>query len=608
MKKFRSARNRRVASGTLPAKGRRFRQSCVGLGLTLLLAGCGGSREQFVFTGTSNNASPVVSTRALTGTISYERLLPISILEPDDGEVAPAQLDFAHPESQPCRYVRVQLIDDQNQTLDEGHTDEQGRYRFESVPLDKNVKVRALAESVALGTESAAIRVQDNTNNNAIYAAESSIVDLEEVGVLNLDLPTGYDSSGNQAPGTVRSSAPFSCLDGILTGYRYFLSGGLRAGDLPLCVVNWSELNRPEEADPDESPAQAQAEGKIGTSHFESKTNQLSILGFRGADTDEFDWHIMIHEFGHWVQFNAFRDNSNGGSHGTGDIKDPRLAFSEGFGNALGGLALSDAVYKDTTAMDGFSFSLECNRSQSDPDPGWFSEATVQTVLFDLFDPQRLEGGDSQYPDRIELPLQYFVAALTEQAQSPALTTVFSFLSGLLESGLSADQSAELSGLLAFESISADFGLNSVEEFGVGETHDASLDSLPVYGDAEPFFVAGVSPLTLPGQPEEGIYNSLQGGRFFKFIGDGSTVTITALNSSSTVGAIQMQLFEDGRDLTQEIDEETENQEGDDDDKVDSTVSGVTKPGSTYIVYFVNTSTDTSTTDIQFSRTGGPTL
>ncbi len=581
----------------------RFSQHCLAVGFVLFLAGCGGSREQFVFTG----PSVPVPNRALTGTISYERLLPVSTLQPDDGGGAPAELDFANPRTMPCRYVRVQLLDPQNQLLKETFTDAQGGYRFEQLSLGQSVKIRTLAESVKLGTESAAIRVQDNTNGGALYAAESSTVDLDDVGVLDLDIPTGYDATGAQAPNTVRSSAPFACLDGILTGYRFFLAGGLQGQAIPVCVVNWSEQNRPEEAEEGQTPAAALADGRIGTSNFNSEINQLSILGFREADTDEFDWHIMIHEFGHWVQFNAFRDNSNGGSHAGGEIKDPRLTFSEGFGNALGGLALEDAVYKDTTAENGFSFSLECNLGQSDPNPGWFSETTVQTVLFDLFDPLRDEGGDSQFPDRIELPLSLFVAALTEQTQSPSLTTIFSFLSGLVESGLSPDQMTQLLALLAFESPSADFGLNSLEAFGVGETHDAGLDSLPLYRDAQPLIAAGVSPLTLPGQPEEGVYNSLQGTQYFRFPGDGSTVTITAQNDASPVGAIYVQLFEDGRLVSQELDEDVESAEGDDDDDDDVTVTRLTQVGSTYVVVFTNTSTDESTTDITFTRTGGPT-
>lgn len=566
------------------------------LALSFFLTGCGGTREDYVFT------APSVAQRALSGTVSYQRLLPLSDIQPDDGEFGRAELDFANPQIMPCRYIRVQLLDEENQLLGQTHTDDRGNYSFESVTADGPVKIRALAESVKLGDRSASIRVQDNTKDGRLYAAESSPVNLAEIAVLDLDIPTGYDTSGEQPPDTVRSSAPFSCLDGILTGYRYFLAGGMSSDELPICIVNWSQDNRPEGPAENETQQQALADGRIGTSHFSSETNQLAILGFREADTDEFDWHIMVHEFGHWVQYNAFRDNNTGGSHNIGESKDPRLAFSEGVGNALGGLALGDGVYKDTNAAEGFGFSLECNLSQGDPNPGWYSEATVQTIIFDLFDPKREEAGDSQFPDRIELPRALFVAALLKQAESPSLTTIFSFLSGLVKSGLSPEQMTELLALLAYQSPSVNFGLNSLDEFGAGETHDARRDSLPVYGDATPFFGVGLIPLTLPGQPQEGVYNSLEGVRFFKFLGDGSTVSVTAHNSTSTVGAVYLEVFEDGRAVSRPLDDEVEDEEGETDDNVDLTVSVATKVGSTYVVVFINTDTDTSTTDIQFSR------
>jgi hypothetical protein len=566
----------------------------LGLTLAFFLSGCGSSQKEFVLTGPG-------TTTTLSGTIAYERLLPLSDIEPDDGKYGEAKLDFARPFLSPCRFARVQLLDSGNQILTETHTDEKGVYFFESLSVVQEVKVRVLAETVALGTQSASIRVQDNTNNDALYAADSDLVNLAEVRVLNMEIPTGYDSTGIQAVGTVRSSAPFACLDGILTGYRFFLSGGLEADVLPTCLVNWSEQNRPEGPALAETQEAALEDGRIGTSSFQSHTNQLYILGFRQADTDEFDWHIMIHEFGHWVQSNAFRDNSFGGSHSGGELKDPRLAFSEGFGNALGGLALEDAVYKDTTSMDGFSFSLECNLGgQSDPNPGWFSEATVQTVLFDLFDPRRSEGGDSNYSDQVELPLSYFISSLSSQSKSPALTTIFSFLSGLVQRGLNSDQSSELTNLLAFESPQSSFGLNSLNEFGVGETHDGSIDSLPLYREVDALIDGGAFTLTIPGQPEEGVYNSLEGFRNLKFTGDGSTITVTAFNSTSTVGAIAIALFEDGQLLTQEVDEESE--DGVDNNRMDSTITRLTKVGSTYVAILINTSTDASTTDIELTR------
>lgn len=87
--------------------------------------------------------------------------------------------------------------------------------------------------------------------------------------------------------------------------------------------VNWSVNNVPQSGD--------KARGLIRTSHFAPDDNQLYILGKDGVDTDEFDTHVIAHEWGHFYQANISRSDSTGGRHGPGDVLDPRLAFGEGW-------------------------------------------------------------------------------------------------------------------------------------------------------------------------------------------------------------------------------------------------------------------------------------
>jgi hypothetical protein len=562
--------------------------------LLLLVAGCGGSDSDYVFTQTADTPS---AGKILSGRATYDRILPVSSVEPDQARSGLCRLDFANPQAMPCRFARIQLLDESDREVSSSHTDADGSYSL-SVPDDlEKARVRLWAQSVPLTGLSAAIRIQDNTNGGAPYAAESELVELP-VEALNLHLPSGYTLQG-EPMGDRRGAGPFACLDGILSGYQYFLESGVVDDDgLPLCIVNWSERNEP-------TAPQDLATGAIETSFFSSEDNQLFILGAAESDTDEYDWHVLVHEFGHWVQFNRFRNDQIGGAHADGDIKDPRLAFGEGFGNALGAIVLGDPVYKDTSTPSGGASSLECNLSDNDPNPGWFSEATVGAVLVDLFDPVRQEGGDSQFDDRIQLSPAMFAGALEFQKFSPALTTIFSFFHGLEEQSLTSSEKTAFASLLQSVSPSEDFGLVSVDQFGGGETHDAGLEgavsSLPVYLDVQGNFDGPRFPITVGGQLEEDTYNWLQGNRYLVFRGDGTDVTFTVHNSTSAVGGLAVTLYENGKEL-----EDDDDDDDDDDDEPDpkedmkETVSTVA--GGVYVIVLTNFGTETSTVELELKH------
>ena len=541
------------------------------------VSGCGASQENYVYTGTAGSGSAVP---VMTGRVQFEKLNPTAEIDQDARGGALASLDFSSPVDQPVRFAKLELLDEDDNVLRTGNTDGAGRYRFEVPSGSGPVRVRIYSETIAVTGQSAPISVRDNTQEDAVYAVESDPVERRRLEV-DVEIPTGYDSLGNQT-GSTRPSAPFACLDGVLTGYRYMLEGGADPSGLPLCKVNWSQQNRPESGELDE--------GQIETSHFSFSLNELFILGFREADTDEFDWHVMIHEFGHWIQFNRFRFDTVGGEHAGGQLKDPRLAFSEGFGNAFGALALNDPVYKDTSTPTGSGYSLECNGRFG----GWFSELSVEAILYDLFDPVRLEGGDSNFDDRIELDRSKFVEALLYQRSSSALTTIFSFLHGLVESGLTPQESQALTALLQRESTSATHGINSLNEFALGETHDGGIYPLPLYTDLASLIGQGPFSVTVGGQEDESALNWLSGVRFYTFVGDGNDITITAENSASTVGGLALVLFEGGTQIAEE---------GDLDDPFEDTqIAGPTKNGVTYVLVVWNLGTDSSTTNLSLVR------
>lgn len=502
------------------------------------IAGCGSDSSPY-FTGFPAPAQNQPAALQLAGKINYQRLLPNSSITADSPVAGDSRLDFAQPVTTPCRFVRVQALSSDNTVLSESGTNSQGDYTLNLPAGTAQVKVRVLSETARVPGFQGGIRVQDNTQNGALYASDSSLVNAG-AGRLDMLLQTGYDAQGNQTA-TVRSSSAFAALDGLLTGYLFWVSTGIDPTPLPKCVANWSELNRPTGGD--------ESTGAISTSNFQSGPNQLFILGDRNTDTDEYDWHVMIHEFGHWIQFNRFRSNGGGGGHGAGQIKEPLLAFAEGFGNATGGLALNDPIYRDTDKTTGRSSSMERNLGQQDSNPGWYSEASVELLIYDLFDPTGLEAG-SNFKDDLALPLSVLRQAMDFQKDSPALTTIFSFLAGLRANGVAE---TELQPLLAVLTSSANFGINSMDEFAVGETHSAGLASLPLYVDVtslvsrENNSQAPVS-LALKAQVDND-ENWLQANRYWKFVGDGQPLTITVKNSTSATGNVEMEVYGAGQSL-----------------------------------------------------------
>ena len=540
----------------------------------------------------------------LTGTITYQRILARTNITTANSTVGNATLDFKAPVTTPCRYVIVQALDEEDKEVAHTNTDDTGNYSLSVPGGTGSIKVRVRAETVQKGTESAPILVQDNTKGGAAYMTESELMDRDiSPPIVNFDIPSGYDTGGKSA--AVRPSGAFAALDGILTGYQFFLNAGLDASKLPKVVVNWSIRNTTTEPDADKKIGPPQ--GAIGTSHFSSSTNSMFLLGDVSSDTDEYDWHICVHEFGHWMQYNRFRDDSPGDSHGNGEIKDARLVMSEGYGNALGALALNDPIYKDTDNADGAAHNFELYMAE-DKNPGWFSEASWTDILWHLFAPT-----STDYPNRLGLPLSKFFAAMDYQTKSAALTTPFSFMAGLTANNVSA---STLTPALANVTRDAHFGWNSLDAFGVGETHDGGITA-PTFPSSLPLYVnittntslASPFNLTIPAQPDvkdgefSKVTNWLQGNRYYFFAGDGQHLAITVENSSSTVGSIAMSVYGGGRKLKAEEKPDTA--------KTDETYALNTTSGTVYVLVFTNyaatgartnLTNNTSTTTIKFSH------
>jgi len=181
------------------------------------------------------------------------------------------------------------------------------------------------------------------------------------------------------------------------------------------------------------SPTDVDA-GELSTTFYFN--NGLYMLGDANIDTDEFDDHLIIHEWGHYFEDNFSRSDSMGGGHAFGEALDPRLAFGEGFATALAAIALQDPQYCDTNApllTSGFGIDAENFNSGLQ---GWFNEGSVMTLIYDLWD-TNVDGTDNSSIGFKPI----YDTMVGPQANTMAFTSLFTFASGLRPMLLPSDLS-----------------------------------------------------------------------------------------------------------------------------------------------------------------------
>jgi hypothetical protein len=398
--------------------------------------------------------APLVS---VSGTIKYE-FVPPSIT---------SGLDYAATIPLPVRGAVVQLIDAVGGVvLASGVTDSNGSYILD-VDRGTDVFVRVRAEMQRTGTPGWNFGVVDNTRSDAIYALDGTMFN-SGLGSVERDLlaPSGWDGASYA---NTRAAAPFSILDVVYQSKELILAADPDVV-FPALDLHWSAANIAAGGGTEFE----MNSGLIGTTRFYPAFagGGIFILGFENNDTDEYDRHVIAHEWAHYLEFAFSRSDNIGGAHTFGDQLDMRVAFSEGLGNAVSAIVVEDTLYHDALGPGqslGFGFDVEEN---SGPNPGWYSEESIQEILYDLFD------GAVDGTDNIALGFAPLYSVLTNQQRvTIAVTSIFSFTSAL-KTDRPAD-AAKIDVLLGGQNIAA-----VADKFGAGEANagtPASPDVLPVY-------------------------------------------------------------------------------------------------------------------------------
>lgn len=288
----------------------------------------------------------------LTGTLAYEKIPATR-----DG------LKLGEALRSPAAGLKVEVVPaGGGEALASGYTGADGSYRLQ-VPLAQRtrVRVRALAE-----TENARVVTASGRGG---YVLTSPVLRAAPGETLAHDL---FAADADRASGPFNIAHTIGRANAVIRAAQPSVS-------IPSVEVRWDT-----------------AYGDGTFFRFEQKVAYIN--GRRGEDSDEFDDHVIVHEYGHFLMASLSREDSPGGDHGVGELLDPRLAWSEGWADFFSAVVTGDPRYLDTGAEDGeqtvlVETDLEQDVHERDR-PGIWSEHSVGSALWDLYDGMD-EPGDS---------------------------------------------------------------------------------------------------------------------------------------------------------------------------------------------------------------------
>ncbi|MDY6948525.1 MAG: hypothetical protein SXG53_22720, partial [Pseudomonadota bacterium] len=375
----------------MPQEFSRLARSFTALAGFMVLAACGGGGGSIDTSGGGGGGGGgggSGGTITVSGRITFDRLLFRTS--------ANGGLDGANPLESPARQVVVEAVAN-GTAVSTTTTDANGNYSF-TVPANTSMLIRARARMEKAGAAPTwTFTVRNNANSDAEYALEGATFNSGAIDQTR-DLRARSGWGTNSYTGT-RAAAPFAILDTVYQAKQLIL-GAAPSAQFEALNLFWSDQNRTD--DGSSSWRFCPNTGDIGTSfYFSDPSNTTTddcaqaallpggiyILGdfaSGNGDTDEFDAHVIAHEFGHYFEDRFSRSDSIGGEHRGGDRLDLRVAFAEGWGNAFGAMSLGDPQYRDSSAgiSQDFGFNLETGTSLNE---GWFSEASVGEFLWDVF-------------------------------------------------------------------------------------------------------------------------------------------------------------------------------------------------------------------------------
>ncbi|MDQ2641895.1 MAG: hypothetical protein M3Y79_15100, partial [Pseudomonadota bacterium] len=450
-------------------------------------------------------SSSTAGTVSLTGQVRFERVNFVP--------GPPYGLNYAAPMLQPARGVTVRVLNAGSLALyQEGATDASGNFSI-AVPGDTDVVLQVVASMQRTSGPGPRwnVRVQNGTGNLAPYSYSSAAFNTS-VGSQNINIPTGLLPTGVPISGQHSISGPFAILDSIYTAMQA-VSSAEPDIEFPALYVDWGTQNR-----------------GVGSGTFFTGTNgqHIALLSDPTEDTDEFDQHVVAHEFGHYIENNFSRSDSIGGPHGLGDRLDMRVAFGEGFGYAFAAIVLNDPDARDSFVSGGTQaagrFVVETDPPAGGSGAGcWCSETSVWSILWDLYDPV------GEVNDSVAMGFAPIWEVMTgAQRTTPAMTSIFSFAAALKV--VRPEDVAGIDALLTAQNITA----AGIEPFAGTQANTPFTDMLPLYRTITPALAVNVT--NTGTRTPERLYNKAGNRTFLRFVPTTSgSVNISVVTSNTNV-------------------------------------------------------------------------
>ncbi len=423
--------------------------------------------------GSSAVSSSLPSVITLTGKVTYD------LVPHNENHLG---LNYSATSVSPGRGLLIELLDSNNQILATTTSDNAGNYAFK-VEINKLVKVRVKAQLLRTQKPTWNFRVTDNTSGNSVYVMDGSLVAASDAtAVRNLHAASGWTGAGYTQP---RVAAPFAILDSVLIGADKVLTAG-NFTDFPPLELRWSVKNKAADGD--------LALGEVGTSFYGGSA--IYILGDENNDTDEYDRHVILHEWGHYLESEFARSDSIGGDHVYGDKLDMRVAMSEGFSNAFSAMMLDEPNYRDASGQqqsDGFSNNIS---RKNHTVRGWYSEASVESVLYNFYT-------SSNGKTARNFADIFSVINSDVYANNPAMISIYVFADALRN--VKSAQTTQFNTLLLEQNI------ETTNAFGDNESNSGGYTgSLPIYKT----LAVNNTPVNVCSTNRFGAYNKLAVAQF----------------------------------------------------------------------------------------------
>jgi Bacterial pre-peptidase C-terminal domain len=206
------------------------------------------------------------------------------------------------------RYAEVDLVPSSGSIISTV-TDSNGMYTISTAP-STSISVYVRVKSTATIPGAAPIAVK--SLSNALYGVASNNLTPSGNATVNISIPS------------TSIGGAFNMLDVFTNGFNFVYN--LTSGTYPPSLNGFWEVNN--------------SNGTYYCSEVGSGCPDgegIYVLN-SSSDTDEYDDDVLYHEFGHFTAQHFSQDDSTGGAHSlTDNDLDMRLAWSEGWGDAMPG-------------------------------------------------------------------------------------------------------------------------------------------------------------------------------------------------------------------------------------------------------------------------------